>query len=229
MDHNMSKDIKEELQTVSTARKAIIPIFSDLIDKVVAAINEQKTPPAKPLNIEKLENEVSRISSSIDHLSKYLVSLEKTLNKSETPVTLPAPVVNIPEEVTVKNVVKTEIIQNNPYEISGVVRVDGLLESLKKLQKSLMNNNPQKLPSVIPVKITNWQHSEGGGGGSRNTDNMIWLREQYSYSTINGEQKVTKVEKWNDQYKMTETFEYNNDYNVSIKNRLLEPVAQIGQ
>lgn len=130
-------------------------------------------------------------------------------------------------EVQVVNPVRKVEIENPQTEI----KITNL--PLGEDQKPDKNKaNPAKYSIVRLSDGRQFIDNLGGGLASVSSGkpmgDRIWLREEYTFTTISGSQVPTRVIKWDDQFKLTEDYQYDANANPIVKTRKLEATAGTG-
>jgi hypothetical protein len=223
----MDRELKPTLIEKAKARVAVFPMLKQLTDSLAKTITEGMS------NI--------RIAKIVFPQKQEVTGKVEISNLPDYPEQK-APIV----KVTTKEVNVTEKVIEFPdvQPIEGTVTVtdmNKLQKSIDMLNKNLTANlhkfHPQTLPTqkileknkkvdAIPVIIKNQQFMIGESGGSQkqNTDDRTYIREEYSYTTINNEQVVSQVKKYTNNGVLTENYTYNNTPNPTSRSRSWEPL-----
>lgn len=173
--------------------------------------------------------------------SSFVEKLTTTLTEAirDLPKNLPKTVLNLPKRQEIMGKVELENV-----ETLEKILTKQITEAVEKLQKDHVENINVILKSILgqqikinednrkeplEVKVTNQMIAEGGGGGSKNTDERVWLREEFTYTTISGRRVVSRIEKWDHASKLTIRLDYDENAKVIAKSRSLEPWIAFGE
>jgi hypothetical protein len=172
-------------------RKAVIPLFDALIEK----INKQ---PA--------EHNIKIVDTLIKYIGEKLDAIRGNVQKVE--------VTNVKQPII--NVVEKQIAFPDVQHVTGQVEV----KKIRDLQKAIDNLTeviiakdtpkfPYKRNEKIPVKIMEMPvFEQASNAGRTHNEEKIWLREEYDYTTISGTRVPTTIRKWDDDKKVTENYTY---------------------
>lgn len=210
-------------------RKEIKPIIEDLVSEIRELKEEIK-------KLDKQLPEITKIKGDVKVENLPDVTKVEITNQKDVvfPDTQKVEVTN-PTYVTFPETQKVEVVNHKDVEFPEVqkVKVINNLESLKINNIPLgdgVNVDKEKAnPSqYIIVRLTDGQQfitptasvsSQSGGGGSYD----VWIREEYTYTTVSGSQVPYIVKKWSDNRLLTETYEYDGNANPVKKFRSIEP------
>jgi len=214
----------EKLKEKSKIRKAVFPLFQKLVDDIKESFNDA---------IGKIPV-LPEPKAPVVNVAAPIVTVEPTPIEVKTEkVTVVENKIEFPD----KQKVEVEDIKKLQKTMDAI---EGKLDRLEPLTKLEVTNIPivqfldskGKKQKALPVKAINpeFMVSQGPGINATNTDNRIWLREEFTYMTVSGVQVVTKVEKWDTNDKLTEDYEYDVNANPIIRSRRVEPLdgAAIG-
>lgn len=199
--------------TSEDVRKALAPLFDRLGDKI------------DTLNKNLLESN-REAPNLIERIAGVFSKNQPEINIPKLPEKIKA-IVDFPKEQKVKGVVNVDNFPKT-QQVTGEVtaKVDMPRGEGKEASKKA------KPYEYMVVRLTDGQQfitpqasmsSQAGTSRER-----VWLREEYEYTTVSGTSVPTKVTKWNDQFKLTEEFEYNVNAEPVIKSRNLEPLPAGG-
>jgi hypothetical protein len=210
----MDRTIEPNLEEKIKARKAIVPFLYDMfkgLDKVEISDNRKTI---NAINIPEIKKALTDAISTIKFPSITKVSgqveitNQKELQKVEVVNQVEVPEISFPEL----------------QKIIGEVKATNLPLGNQKEANS-KTANPA---NYLIVRLSDGQKFIDGIGGAtsapmgRSTEN-IYLREEYSYTTVSGSQVPTMVKKWTDNMVLTETYEYDANANPIKKFRSIEP------
>lgn len=222
------------LQQTMESRKAVIPLVQKMLEGVRDAFSKAIALQQDMLSeqIEKLLKREQPILVQPPQVIVDTTKLEQALEKKQT-ITVQAPDVKVTtpktqqitgsiESPSLKKALTT--VQEKVEKVeSRLVAVASTLEKLLKQQderNSYLDSRGLAVRIVEQDLVVNTASS-----GKGNTDDRVWLREQYTYTTISGMQVPTQVQKWSHNSLLTETYEYNGDAKPIKKFRRLEPIT----
>jgi len=214
----MDRSIEPNLEEKIKARKAVIPAITEMLKNIKIEDNRQ--------NIIKID--IEEIKKGMIEAISNIKFPKQTKIKGEV------------EVINQKEIQKVEII--NHQELPEI-KIEEKVISFPELQKIVGEVKATNLPvgndkeansktanptNYLIVRLSDGQKFIDNLGGAtsapmgRSTEN-IYLREEYSYTTVSGSQVPTMVKKWTDNMVLTETYEYDANANPIKKFRSIEP------
>jgi hypothetical protein len=220
MDRSIEPNFEEKIK----ARKAIVPFLYDMfkgLDKV----------------------EINNNSKTINSIN--IPEIKKALTDAVSLIKFPS-IQKVKGEVEITNqkeIQKVEVTNQQPYPKYPEIKIEEKVITFPELQKIIGEVKATNLPigtekeantknanpsNYLIVRLSDGQKFIDGIGGAtsapmgRSTEN-IYLREEYSYTTVSGSQVPTMVKKWTDNMVLTETYEYDANANPIKKFRSIEP------
>lgn len=210
----MDRSIEPNLEEKIKARKAIVPYLYDLfkgLDKVEISDNRKTI---NAINIPEIKKALTDAIATIKFPNSQKIKGEVEItNLKEIQKVEVLNQVNIPE-VTFPELQK----------IIGEVKAVNLPTGTD-VEANSKTANPS---NYLIVRLSDGQKFIDGIGSAtsapmgRSTEN-IYLREEYSYTTVSGSQVPVMVKKWTDNMVLTETYEYDGNANPIKKFRSIEP------
>lgn len=212
----MDRSIEPNLEEKIKARKAIIPFLYDMfrdLNKVEISDNRKTI---NSINIPEIKKALTDAVASI----KFPITQKI---KGEVEITNQKEI----QKVEVLNQVE---IKENIIEFPELQKVIGEVKAINlpigsEIEANTRTANPT---NYLIVRLSDGQKFIDGIGGAtsapmgRSTEN-IYLREEYSYTTVSGIQVPTMVKKWTDNMVLTENYEYDANANPIKKFRSIEP------
>lgn len=209
--------IEPNLEEKIKIRKAIVPIFEDMLKNIKIEDNRQNIITIPVEEIKKAFDEaVKKLDVKLPKTQTIKGAVEITNQKEIQKVE----VINNPEI----NIESKEINFPELQKIIGEVKAINLPVGNDK--EASRNANPT---NYLIVRLTDGQRFIDNFGATtsapmgRNTEN-IFLREEYSYITISGIQVVNQIKKWTDTMILTEDYQYDGNANPIKKFRSIEPL-----
>ena len=207
---------KTELKKVSEIRKIVIPMFETAFQKTLEEIKP------KEQHIHLPENVVGKHSIVVDLVNEEFkkVFSGEFGKLCEQVAKLDKPEKEVQKvEVTNQTVAKEVKIEQKDVKFPEVQKVKDNLTHVKieKLEKAVntlieitVNKKfpefPYKEGEILPVAIKDMPIAVNGGG--KGEPEKIWLKEEFTYTTISGARVPTIVKKWDDDKRVTETYTY---------------------
>jgi len=259
----MDREIESTIQEKMKIRKAVMPVLEDLFDKSKEAYLDKieshtntnilegiaKSVKETPTLLKSLQGVFDKAISKIKYPSDMKVSgdvnvLNKDVQKVEGGVSVIGEVdVNTSKlETLLGKLLKKEpkVPDNQKVSVEGLVHGEMKATNLPIGKGTEVNKKDANPSNYLVVRLTDGQKFQGipgstmsAGGGA--TMEKVWLRQEFTYTTISGNRVPTKIESWDDQFKLTEDFEYEyilidgeDSVNPIIKSRSLEPSSGVG-
>lgn len=212
----MDRSIEPNLEEKIKARKAIVPYLYEMfkgLDKVEISDNRKTI---NAINIPEIKKALTDAVSSIKFpLTQKIKGEVEITNQKEV------------QKVEVLNQIE---IKENIIEFPELQKVIGEVKAINlpigtDIDANTKTANPA---NYLIVRLSDGQKFIDGIGGAtsapmgRSTEN-IYLREEYSYTTVSGSQVPIMVKKWTDNMVLTETYEYDANANPIKKFRSIEP------
>lgn len=213
-------DREISLEETMKIRKAVIPMLIDALKEIKISDNRQNVIQIDTEEIKKALIEAISNINLPEYPSNIQITNQKDIQKVE--------VVNqeYPEFPTFPEI-KIEKTEVNFPEIQKVVgEIKAVNLPVGEDKEASKKANPT---NYLIVRLSDGQKFiDGLGGGAtsvpmgRSTEN-IYLREEYSYTTVSGSQVPVMVKKWTDNMVLTENYEYDSNANPIKKFRSIEP------
>ncbi len=230
--------MNENLEETMRIRKAIAPMIETMVKTIIADMPHPEVHMVEPkepvVNVNVTTGPLEdSVKEEIRKMTTVVVAeFQKSIsNLPKTTLSLPKKQ-EIMGKVSLDNVDTLEaVLKKHSDEIVDKLQKDNL-ENISDLVKTLilsqkkLNDDNKKEP--LEVKVMNQMISEGGGG-SKNTDERVWLREEFTYVTVSGRQVVSSIEKWDSTAKLTIRLDYDSNAKVVAKSRSLEPYVTFGE
>ena len=206
-------------------RRAVIPLLKDILTDI------------KKENIDMKEF----ILAAVKSIDRRNISVKN--NFPETQKVKGKVEVDFPEvqKVELENPIPTPIVNVKPETIKfpskQKVTVDGLVRTMnddlplgegQEVHKD--KANPSKFLVIRLSDGKKFINLDGIGAvtGGQPSGEKIWLREEYTYTTVSGMQVPTQIEKWDSQFKLTIDYEYDANANPIVMSRTLESSDGVG-
>lgn len=219
--------ISEKLDNLQKSIDSI-PVDVDNADKITKAIKEIHIPETpKKMEVEGTvkvdfpKNQEVTVANQID-TQKFTESLTKDLTTS-----LVKGLTKHLEKLIPNEVQKVDV-QN---QVQFPTQMEVGLPKGKDQKVHKRNANPSEYLIVRLTDGKKFLTLDGLGGASVSTSKggeHLYLREEYTYTTVSGMTVPSRVVKWDDQFKVTLDYTYDGNANPIAMNRSIEPSNGVG-
>lgn len=141
--------------------------------------------------------------------------------------------IDFPKTQKVEGKVDVEFPNTQKVEVAGLIKGEMTNMPTAEGREASAKADPTKYMIVRMSNGRQFIDNESqahtmAGGSTTYAGEKVWLREEYTHTTISGVQVPTKIVKWDDNVKLTEDYAYDADANPITKSRLLEPSTGVG-
>lgn len=127
-----------------------------------------------------------------------------------------------------------KIPDKQKVEVEGLVHGEMKTTNLPIGKGKEVNKTKANPSEYLVVRLADGEKFLGMPGTTMSASSgpsmeKVWLREEYTYTTVSGVQVPSTVIKWDDQFKMKLDYAYDGNANPTTMTRSIEPSAGVGQ
>lgn len=207
-------EVKEELKKTSDIRKAVVPIFETMFEKMLNEIKPKEQHIHLPDKVvgehsisvdiatEKIEKVLNETFEQFKKKLDEVVVVKDEIKKVEITNPPSKPIINVVE----KNIEfpKVQVVEDK-VTVKKMDRLEKAINNLTEILITKESKFPYDKDERIPVKVMEMPMAQGTAS---NVEEKIWLKEEYTYTTISGSRVPTTIKKWDDSKLVTETYTY---------------------